>query len=138
MAFSVMEVFRYYGRTSFRTEQSLEIVPVDPGDGKLLGLSEGDPILLLERRDFDEAGRPLAFFRYRTRGDVCDLRVSFRCRDRAGRLDPAARHVYNRVKFSESSWPFVGLDLYHFFRGWDASCRLLLPLRIHIHPLTFS
>lgn len=78
MAFSVMEVFRYYGRTSFRTEQSLEIVPVDPGDGKLLGLSEGDPILLLERRDFDEAGRPLAFFRYRTRGDVCDLRVSFR------------------------------------------------------------
>ena len=78
MAFSVLEVFRYYGRTSSRTEQSLEIVPVDPGNGKLLGLSEGDPILLLERRDFDESGRPLAFFRYRTRGDVCDLRVSFR------------------------------------------------------------
>ena len=51
---------------------------MDPGNGKLLELSEGDPILLLERRDFDEAGRPLAFFRYRTRGDVCDLRVSFR------------------------------------------------------------
>ena len=78
MAFSVMEVLRYYGRTSSRTEQSREIVPVAPGNGKLLGLSEGDPILLLERRDLDEAGRPLAFFRYRTRGDVCDLRVSFR------------------------------------------------------------
>lgn len=76
MAFSIMEIFRHYGKVSFRTEQSLEIVSVDTKNGKLLGLSDGDPILLLERRDFDETGQPMAFFRYRTRGDVCDLRVS--------------------------------------------------------------
>lgn len=77
MAFDVVEIFRHYGKDSCRTEQSLEIVPVDARNGKRLELSEGDPILLLERRDFDGRGHPMAFFRYRIRGDVCDLRISF-------------------------------------------------------------
>jgi len=72
------DLYRKTARHARLVAERILFVPVDPGDGKLLGLSEGDPILLLERRDFDEAGRPLAFFRYRTRGDVCDLRVSFR------------------------------------------------------------
>ncbi len=77
MAFDIVEIFRHYGKVSCRTEQSLEIVPADARNGKRLELSEGDPILLLERRDFDGRGYLMAFFRYRIRGDVCDLRISF-------------------------------------------------------------
>ena len=77
LAFSTIELFRHYGKVPFKSEQTLELVLVDSKNGKYLHLSEGDPILLLERRDLDEKGYPMAFFRYRIRGDVCDLRIGF-------------------------------------------------------------
>ncbi len=75
--FSVYEVYEFYGIRLERAEQTLDLVRLEPGDAKLLGIDAKLPVMLFECVTYDDRGRIIEFDRNYVRGDKCNFTVHF-------------------------------------------------------------
>jgi GntR family transcriptional regulator len=66
----------YAGMTDARIDRTLEARAADDRDRRLLGLERGAPVLQLERRLIDAAGKPIEYLHARFRGDRFKYRIS--------------------------------------------------------------
>ena len=71
-----------YGQAPRRAEERLEPVLAEPGQGELLGVKAGAPLLLVERTAFSADGVALEFARDLYRGDRTRVLVESRLTDR--------------------------------------------------------
>ena len=60
-----------------RAEQTLDLVRLEAGDARLLGIDVQRPVMLFECVTYDDRGRIVEFNRNYVRGDKCNFSVHF-------------------------------------------------------------
>lgn len=75
--FSIREVQDFYGVTTVRSEQSLEITQLDSIDARLLEIDPRRGVLMLRSVGYDEEGRKAELSYSYTRGDKCTFSVRY-------------------------------------------------------------